>query len=158
MTPVDLKRIVTLLGAPGAVAGMRASQIPVEDLEALAKRVKLPGKKATGRDELIDRLVNSVRIDSIKPTDELLRMSYDELIAYFSETSPSSAALMNIMRELNYKVGSEDKKHLRRFVARQISETALFSNVASRASGPDGEEVQPTSSAPVPAVEVPAKE
>jgi hypothetical protein len=38
------------------------------------------------------------------------------------------------MKELNYKVSTEDKRHLRRFVARQISETALFSTVASRGS------------------------
>ncbi len=41
------------------------------------------------------------------------------------------------MKELNYKVVSEDKKHLRKFIARQISETALFSKVASRGKRPE---------------------
>ncbi len=61
-------------------------------------------------------------------------MNYDQLIDYFSNVSPSNTELLRVMNELNYKVSAEDKKHLRKYVARQISETALFARVADQAS------------------------
>jgi hypothetical protein len=132
MTAADLKRIVQLLGATGSAAGLRASEMSLESLRDLATKVKLTAYQDITREELIDRLVESAKSTDIKPIDDLMQMTYDELIQYFADTAPSSITLLNIMKELNYKVSAEDKKHLRKFVARQISETALFSRVASR--------------------------
>ena len=89
------------------------------------------------RDDIIDSIIDAMSSIDLKSTDELLKMSYDNLIQYFTAAAPSNEALLRIMKELNYKVGSEDKRNLRRFVARQISETALFSSVASRNQNDD---------------------
>lgn len=132
MTVTDLKRIMKLLGSNGTVAGLLASDIDIRSIRVLT--VKICGREAVSeeRDQMINRIVEKLGETTLKPTDELMSMSFDELESYFSKVAPSNDDLMKVMKELNYKVSAEDKKHLRRFVARQISETALFSRVASR--------------------------
>ncbi|MCK2054790.1 hypothetical protein [Methylobacterium sp. 37f] len=132
MTFTEVKRLVKILGPKGAVAGLLESDVNTSVLKTIATKEKLARVPTNSRMELINMLVDHVTQSSLKPTETLMRMSYDELLSYFNEAGPSTESLMKIMKELNYKVGSEDKKHLRRFVARQISETALFSNVATR--------------------------
>jgi hypothetical protein len=132
----DLRRVFKLLGPSGTMAGLRASDIGLDVLRELASKAKLVIHQESSRDEIIEVLIRSLDKAPLKSTDELMQMSYDELVQYFSEVGASNDELLKIMKELNYKVGAEDKKHLRRFVARQISETALFSRVATR----DGEQ------------------
>ncbi|MBM7324794.1 hypothetical protein JS562_17025 [Agrobacterium sp. S2] len=132
MTLSELKRIIKLLGPRGAIAGLEASDLTREDLLEIASKTKKRFDENSDRSNLIDELVSSLNRVDLKPTDELLQMSYEDLVDYFAEVSPSNDDLMKVMKELNYKVSAEDKKHLRRFVARQISETALFANVATR--------------------------
>lgn len=137
MTVADLKRIVELLGARGSAAGLRASDVPLNVLENIAKKLKLTINKDIVRNDLIDILVERVKSAELRPIDELMQMNYDEIVKYFAQVGPSNGELLNLMKELNYKVSAEDKKHLRKFVARQISETALFSRVASREESND---------------------
>ena len=132
MNLTDLKRILKLLGPAGTAAGLRVSDISIETLRDLATKVNQKASKLAGRDELIEILISLPRKAPLKPTSELMTMNYDELVHYFNDVAPSSEDLLKVMKELDYKVSAEDKKHLRRFVARQISETALFSRVASR--------------------------
>ncbi|MBY3531850.1 hypothetical protein HFN68_02660 [Rhizobium laguerreae] len=134
MTLSEIKRIIKLLGPRGAIAGLEASDLTREDLLEIASKTKKRFDEESDRSYLIDELVSSLNRVDLKSTDELLQMSYEDLVSYFSEVSPSNEDLMKVMKELNYKVSAEDKKHLRRFVARQISETALFANVATRNS------------------------
>jgi len=130
LAAVELKRVVSILGHAGAIAGLRASDISEDDLRELAKRLRIDRCDKLNRDQLIDSLVRATRSNELKPIEELMQMTYDELIQYFDETAPSNSALLNIMRDLDYKVSAEDRKHLRKYAARQISETALFSDVA----------------------------
>lgn len=132
MTLSEIKRIIKLLGPRGAIAGLEASDLTKEDLLEIASKTRKRFDENCDRSYLIDELVSSLNKVDLKPTDELLQMSYEDLVDYFAEVSPSNDDLMKVMKELNYKVSAEDKKHLRRFVARQISETALFANVATR--------------------------
>ena len=132
MTLSEIKRIIKLLGPRGAIAGLEASDLTKEDLLEIASKTRKRFDENSDRSYLIDELVSSLNRVDLKPTDELLQMSYEDLVDYFAEVSPSNDDLMKVMKELNYKVSAEDKKHLRRFVARQISETALFANVATR--------------------------
>jgi hypothetical protein len=136
MTLNDVKRIIKLLGRKGAIAGLCASEIRIDLFRSLALKSKLDVNYNAPYSDLIEEMVDILSKNNLKNTDDLLRMSYEELVQYFSDASPSNEDLMKIMKELNYKVSAEDKKHLRRFVARQISETALFANVASRSGDP----------------------
>ncbi|MGF1593393.1 MAG: hypothetical protein ACFCUW_08950 [Kiloniellaceae bacterium] len=132
MKYADLKRIFRLLGSQGTVAGLSASDADADQLRSLASGAKLEIPDGATRDEIVHILVRSLEKPPLKSTDELLQMTYDDLVQYFNDVSPTNDELLKIMKELNYKVGAEDRKHLRRFVARQISETALFSRVATR--------------------------
>jgi hypothetical protein len=132
MNITDVKRIMKLLGGNGTAAGLKASDIDLRSIRSLV--VKICGREnaSDDRENMIDALVSKLSETTLKPTDELMGMTFEELESYFNRVSPSNDDLMKIMKELNYKVSAEDKKHLRRFVARQISETALFSKVANR--------------------------
>ncbi|MCB9946232.1 MAG: hypothetical protein H6842_00230 [Rhodospirillaceae bacterium] len=132
MTVADLKRIVRLLGADGAIAGLRASEMTKDVFRDLAAKSNITVSQSMTRDELVRNLVEGLTRTEIKPLQDLMKMSYEDLVKYFSDAALPNSALLDIMKELNYKVSAEDRKHLRRFVARQISETALFSDVASR--------------------------
>jgi hypothetical protein len=131
LTTSDLKRFVEILGPAGARAGLVASDIDDKNLIQVARKLKLPVERSAARDLLVDQIIDHYSAKILRPIDDLMKMSFDELVVHFTEANVSGQELMNIMKELNYKVGSEDKKNLRSFVARQISETALFSNVAS---------------------------
>lgn len=131
LTLNDVKRILKLLGPVGTIAGLEASDLARDTLIELCHKAKISVGGDSSRYDSIRKLIANLNEVNLKPTAELLQMSYDELVQYFAHVAPSNEDLMKIMKELNYKVGAQDMKHLRRFVARQISETALFSDVAS---------------------------
>jgi 5-methylcytosine-specific restriction endonuclease McrBC regulatory subunit McrC len=113
------------------MVGLLESEISTNTLYQIAEKAKLSFKENCDRAIIIDLLIKKITEVEAKSTEDLLKMNYDQIMAYFESYSIGNNDLMKIMNELNYKVGSEDKKHLRSFVARQISETALFSSVAS---------------------------
>jgi hypothetical protein len=132
MNLTELKRLFKLLGPNGTLAGLQASNIEHEVFTEIATKAKVILPTDASRNATIQGLVDSLIKKDLKPTDALLKMSYEELVQYFNEMGPTNDQLLKIMKDLNFKVGSEDKRHLRRFVARQISETALFASVALR--------------------------
>jgi hypothetical protein len=131
LTSSDLKRLVKLLGGRGAYHGLLESELLTLDLRKLAAKLKLKVPQKASRTELIAELVAWVERGVLKPIPELLEMNYEQLVEYFNEVSPSNEELVRILNELDYKVSSEDRRHLKRFAARQISETALFARVAA---------------------------
>jgi hypothetical protein len=134
MTLSDLKRILKLLGPKGTAAGLKASDVTVDALRELALKshALLEESSIDDRERAIDLLVNSISKSEIKPLEELMEMSFDQLVNYFESVRVSSDELMKLVKQLNFKVGAEDRKHLKKYVARQISETALFTKVAGR--------------------------
>lgn len=131
----DVRSLIRTIGESGAIAGLAASNIALEDLIRLADRAKVDASTLYKRDELSAAIVRATLKKNIRPLSELTKMTYDELILHFGEVSPSNNDLILIMNELGYKVSAEDKKHLRKSVARQLSETALFANVAEKIRG-----------------------
>ena len=130
MTPNDLKKIIEWLGVEGARAGLKLSKLTDKDLLAITFKLKLRQDFSESRDTTIEKIVHHFEVKEIKRVDDLLKMEYNELINYFNDVNASNEDLLKVMKELNFKVGAEERKHLRNFVARQISETALFSKVA----------------------------
>lgn len=132
MMEADLRRILKILGPDGARAGILASSVSNSALWKIANKLGLHLSQEAAKPEVVDRLLEHMESPTLKPTDELMTMNYDQLLDYFSNASPSNVELLRIMKELNYKVSAEDKKSLRKYVARQISETALFARVADQ--------------------------
>ena len=132
MTLSDLKKVLKLLGARGTSAGLKASDLPLVQVIEFARRTHAKFDEADSREKIIEAVVEELSRPGIKPIEELMRMNFDQLVDYFDSVRVSNEDLLKLMKDLNYKVGAEDKKHLRKYVARQISETALFSRVVSR--------------------------
>lgn len=132
MTLLDLKKVMKLLGARGASEGLKASDLSIDQIVEFAQKTHAKFDKSYSREKLIEAVVEELSRPGLKPLEELSRMSFDQLLKYFDSIRVSNEDLLQLMKDLNYKVGAEDKKHLRKYVARQISETALFSRVASR--------------------------
>ena len=126
----DIRLLKRLLGAEGAKVGLSASDHTLEDFQRLATAEELRDIDSFEREDLIAAIIESLTKKELLPLDKLIKMPYDELLAHFKIVSPSNSELINLMAELGYNVSAEDKKHLRRSVARQLSETALFSDVA----------------------------
>jgi hypothetical protein len=132
LTVTDVRHLIKTLGVEGAVAGLVASNVPSAEVRKLLSRGRKQQELAPDeRNELMAALVDSIYKPPLKPVSELMSMGYDELLEYFSKTGASNADLMGVLKELNYHASSDDKRHLRRYVARQISETALFTDVAA---------------------------
>jgi hypothetical protein len=126
----DVKMLIKLLGPQGAVAGLVASDLETAQLSTLVKEAKVDINEPTGRELLVALLVTSLARRELKSMDDLIKMTYDQLVAHFEDVSPTNNELIKVMTLLGYKVSAEDRKHLRKSVARQLSETALFANVA----------------------------
>jgi len=134
MNLIEIKRVVQLLGPEGAAAGLNASGISDEMLAELASKanVSVSREGEFARSEAIAVLVKSFAKADLKPIEDLMQMSFEQLVDYFDSTKVSNSELLKLMKQLDFRVGAGDKRHLKKFVARQISETALFARVATR--------------------------
>lgn len=132
MTITELRNVVKVLGVKGATAGIIESDLSDTEILGVAKRLKISPEMSKNRAMVVDQIVSHVSSSSLKPVDDLLKMTFEELEKHFNTISVPNSELMKVMTELDFRVRSEDKKHLRRYAARQISETALFSNVAEK--------------------------
>lgn len=131
LTSSDLKRLVKMLGRRGAYFGLLESELSISDLRKVAQKLKITAPVRSKKSDIVDALIAWVERGVLKPIPDLLEMDYEQLVEYFNEVSPSNEELVRILNELDYKVSSEDRRHLKRFAARQISETALFAKVAA---------------------------
>ncbi|HTT79174.1 MAG TPA: hypothetical protein VMF86_05800 [Stellaceae bacterium] len=131
---IDTRKLVEWLGSEGARAGLRESDLSVSDLIDLAKSRGLPLAPKPTRDEIANELAyeNSTKID--KKSDDLIHMSQTELIEYLEIKRPTLKEMLSILTDLGIRPSSEDRKHLLRFAAREISEIGMFQRVARGAA------------------------
>ncbi len=132
LTLSDVRRLVRILGQGGASAGLKASDVPTRHLRDLSVEADASLGKASNRDAIVEGLVGALSRPMLKPVPELMTMSFEDILKYFELVRIPNVELLRLASELNLKVGTEERKHLRRFMARQISENALFSRVANR--------------------------
>jgi hypothetical protein len=127
---IDINKLVEWLGPEGAKAGLRDSALTLADLVNLAKARGLPLAPKPTRDEVANELAyeNLQKID--KNVDNLLHMSQADLFEYFVKKKPTLRELLSVLSNLGIRPGSEDRKHLVRFAAREISEIGMFQRVA----------------------------
>jgi len=60
--------------------------------------------------------------------DELYKLDYDQLIDYFDEVDADTKDFLLLLEEMGFK---RHRGKLKDFVARQITETALFLQIAN---------------------------
>jgi len=127
---IDTGRLVEWLGPEGARSGLRDSDVPLKELIELAKARRLPLSPKPTRDEVANEIAynNTNKID--KPIDELMHMSPSDLSEYLEKKKPTISEIISILTRLGIKPGSEDRKHLLRFAAREIAEIGMFQRIA----------------------------
>jgi chromosome partitioning protein len=126
----DVRLLVEWLGPTGAIAGLEGSDLTIADMREIAEKCGVTVGRQKKRSEIVRRIVASLskRID--KSVEDLMKMSYDELRRYFSETHPSREELLEILLNLDIRPGSEGKRNLLEFAAREISDIGMFARVA----------------------------
>jgi hypothetical protein len=130
---LDVKQLLEWLGPSGLEKGLEYSNLTVAELREIAENLgaKVPARSNRSHLAHLIATASSKVID--KSTDELLSMCYDDLFRYFEDVKPSRQEVMKILTELDFDPGSEAKKSLYKYAARQISETGLFKRVAGQA-------------------------
>lgn len=129
-TVIDTTQLVEWLGPEGARAGLRDSDIPLKALIDLAKAQRLPLSPKPTRDEVANEIAyrNKTKID--KSTEELIHMASSDLSEYLERKKPTTNEMLSILEQFGIKAGSEDRKHLLHFAAREIAEIGMFQRIA----------------------------
>jgi hypothetical protein len=131
---IDLNVLIEWLGTEGSRSGLKDSDIPLKDLIDVAKRCGLILPPKPTRDDVANELAYRGVKKIEKSLDELMTMLPSDLLEYLEKRKPTVAELLGILDELGIKAGSEDRKHLIRFAAREISDTGMFQRVARGAA------------------------
>jgi hypothetical protein len=127
---IDIARLVEWLGPEGARSGLRDSDITLRELVELARARQLLLSPKPTREELANELAYCGVHKIDKPLDEMMSMSHAALQEYFEKKKPTTTEIMGLLDRLGIKPGSEDRKHLIRFAAREITELGMFQRVA----------------------------
>lgn len=131
---IDTAKLVEWLGPEGARAGLRESDLSLAELTDLAKARGLPLAPKPTRDEIANELAyeNLQKVD--KNSNDLVHMPTADLLSYLEKKRPTLRELLSILSDLGIRPGSEDRKHILRFAAREISEIGMFQRVAHGAA------------------------
>ena len=133
MKNLDIDKLVEWLGPDGAVAGLENSPYTVSDLYKLGDESGASVHGKMKRTDLVNELVNRKTLQIKVPPEELMLMKHQELKSYFEENRVSTTELLKLLSELGITPGSEAKKNLTDFAAREISELGMYKRVAEGA-------------------------
>ena len=127
---IDTRKLVEWLGPEGARSGLRDSKISLGELIDLARGRGLPLAPKPTRDEIANELAYEQVQKLDKSADDLTQMSQADLLNYLEKKKPTIREISDLLKQLGIRPGSEDKKHLIRFAAREIAEIGMFQRVA----------------------------
>lgn len=127
---LDIKKLIDWLGPKGATAGLENGEVTQSELRELAMGYNISTTSKAKRTDIIRQIIDVLDKRIEKTVPEMLGMNYDELIAFFEDVRPSKRELLVLLSELEFNPGSEAKKSLYKYAARQISETGMFQRVA----------------------------
>jgi hypothetical protein len=127
---IDINLLREWLGPEGARSGLRDSDIPLKELIDLAKDQRLPLSPKPTRDEVVNELAYQKISKIDKSLEEMQNMTPGDLIAYLEKKKPTTSEVLSILTRLGIRPGSEDRKHLLRFAAREITEIGMFQRIA----------------------------
>ena len=135
MNAIDVEKLIEWLGPDGAIAGLEGSDLTVSDLYELASRYGGAVDKKMRRSDIINELINREFVRIEKSIEELLAMDYGHLKKYFGDKKVSRTELLKLLSEFDIRPGSEAKKNLVEFVAREISDLGMYERVAKGRRG-----------------------
>lgn len=130
MTPDNLDALRDWLGPEGAMAGLEKSDITNADLMFLARACKVEVSNKSPRRQLVIDLVMGPVNRVLKPIDELLAMSRDEIKRYLSEQFVSTKELTKLLEEMGIEPRTRGKARLLDFAASEISDLGAYQRIA----------------------------
>ena len=135
MKLVDIDKLIEWLGSEGAIAGLEGSDLTVSDLYELGFHYGVLLDQKLRRTDIINELVNRKFVRIKKTTEELLAMDHGDLRKYFEDMRVSRSELLNLLGQFDIDPGSEAKKNLVEFAAREISDLGMYERVAAGKRG-----------------------
>lgn len=123
-----LEELVIWLGPDGAIAGIEASDLTIQEISELEPQLNPSGKPKRG--ELIRTLVAAVRERLTKSPEELMSMNVEDLKDYLHSIKASREEILALLLKLDIRPGSSAKQSLVDFAAREISEIGMYRRVA----------------------------
>lgn len=127
---IDIQTLIRWLSQDGTIAGLEKSDLTILQLQEIAEKYGLKISSKQKRSDIIQVIIDKVdrRID--KPLDDLLKMNYESLKEFLIRVRPSNSEIVKILLELDIRPGSEGKRNLIDFAAREISDIGMYSRVA----------------------------
>lgn len=130
MTKPNVDLLIEWLGHEGAVAGLDKSHLTNADLMIIAREKGLLVDKRTARRQIAIEIVmgNTHRIE--KSSDQLMQMSRDEILRYFSDRLVSNNEIRKMLFELGIGPSGKVRIKLAEFAANEISDLGMYQRVA----------------------------
>lgn len=130
MKIIEIEKLAEWLGPDGAIAGLEGSNLTVHDLYELAAHFNVTIDSKMKRSEIISELINGKLSRIEKTTNELLEMNYENLRKYLEDRKASRTELMGLLSQFGIQSGSEARKNLIDFIAREISDLGMYQRIA----------------------------
>ncbi len=126
---VNVDQLIKWLGTEGAIEGLAASDLTVQELLELAPEgLGLPSKSK--RSDVVKRIVHAFREALIKSPEELMQLSADDLKEYLIEIKASRSEIIGLLEKMDIRPGSIARNNLIDFAAREISDIGMYKRVA----------------------------
>lgn len=130
MKNIDVSTLTEWLGPEGAVAGLDRSDLTNSELMMLARTNEVQVDSKMPRRQITIELVMG-RLDRIdRPVEQLLEMSKDELLGYFSDRLVSGHELRKLLEGLGIAPKGKMRSKLADFAANEISDLGMYQRVA----------------------------
>lgn len=126
---LDIDLLIKWLGTEGAIEGLLASDLTVQELLELAPPGAGLSSKAK-RADIIKKMVHAVREALIKSPEELMQLSADDLREYLVEIKASRVEILGLLEKMDIRPGSIARNNLIDFAAREISDIGMYKRVA----------------------------
>lgn len=129
---LDISTLLLWLGPSGAKQGLLHSDLDAVSLLSIlgAGQVSLSSKPS--REEIAHEIIFS-NVKKIDLTSEnLLRMTKDELVDFFKSRHPSRREIVDLLTSLGLRIGSEAKRNLIVFAAGEISDMGVYERVSRK--------------------------
>lgn len=121
--------LVTWLGPEGAIAGIEASDLTIQEISAFDAKFNPPSSKMK-RGDLIRALVAAARERLTKSPEELMSMDVESLKTYLHSIKASREEILGLLLKLDIRPSSSARQSLVDFAAREISEIGMYRRVA----------------------------
>jgi len=127
---IDIQELISYLGVDGAKAGLDKSEMTNSELIDSFSELLPKNSGKLKRIEIIEEIISATRRKNQKSVDELMEMTKEDLLLYFTSQKYSRKEIMNLLDLCEIRPGSAARKNLTEFAVSEISEIGMYRRVA----------------------------